>query len=164
MALWTSLDKSSASQAEDHGFKSRWGYVPFRDPEQRREYQRKWVAQRRAEWFADKVCVDCGSADRLELDHVNPKIKVTHRVFSWSQERRERELAKCVARCATCHLIKSGGEKAMGQFNGNATMPDEKVADIKAMLASGLCQSEVARLTGVGRSVVWKIAHGKRRL
>lgn len=28
--------------------------MPYRDPEQQREYARQWVASRRAEWFQDK--------------------------------------------------------------------------------------------------------------
>ena len=73
--------------------------MPYKDPEKQREYQRQWMADRRAEWFSGKSCVDCGSTEALELDHVDPSIKIDHKVWSWSLERREAELAKCEARC-----------------------------------------------------------------
>lgn len=72
--------------------------------EAKREYQRKWVANRRAEWFKDKVCRNCGTNDSLELNHVDPSTKVTHAVWSWSKERRDEELAKCEPLCSPCHL------------------------------------------------------------
>ena len=71
--------------------------------EVKKKYQREWMAGRRAEWFEDKVCANCGSPDRLELNHKDPKQKVTHRIWSWSKERRDEELAKCEALCYDCH-------------------------------------------------------------
>lgn len=79
----------------------------YKDPAQQREYQRKWMAQRREDFFHDKVCVDCGSSSQLEIDHVDPSQKVSHRLWSWSKARRDAELEKCVVRCKPCHLEKS---------------------------------------------------------
>jgi hypothetical protein len=81
--------------------------MPYADPAQQREYMRVWVARRRAAWFADKVCAWCGSDEQLELDHVDRSQKVDHRLWSWSQERREAELAKCQVLCHPCHLLKT---------------------------------------------------------
>jgi hypothetical protein len=82
--------------------------VPYGNPERQREYMRNWIRQRREEWFqAHGPCVDCGSRENLELDHVDRNKKVTHRVWSWTAARRETELAKCVARCSECHLRKT---------------------------------------------------------
>lgn len=73
-----------------------------------RTYQRQWIARRRAAWFAvNGPCVDCGSWERLELDHVDPERKIHHGVWSWSEPRREAELAKCQALCNDCHLEKT---------------------------------------------------------
>lgn len=80
------------------------GYV---NKEQRNTYQREWVAQRRAQYLCDKACVDCGSRNDLEIDHVDKTQKVSHRIWSWSTQRREQELAKCVVRCRRCHQIKT---------------------------------------------------------
>lgn len=79
------------------------GYVG----EQKRQYQREWMADRRARFFSDKVCARCGSRENLELDHIDPKQKVSHHIWSWSAERRAGELAKCQVLCRTHHLEKN---------------------------------------------------------
>lgn len=84
--------------------------MPCKDKAAQSAYQAAWLKKRRAEWFADKKCVDCGSSENLELDHVDPTQKVTHRVWGWSRVRREIELAKCVARCHGCHQAKTNDE------------------------------------------------------
>lgn len=81
--------------------------MPIMDIEERRRYQREWLAARRSKWFRDKICADCGASEGLELDHVDPSKKVTHRIWSWSKERRDEELKKCVARCESCHRKRS---------------------------------------------------------
>lgn len=67
------------------------------------KYQREWIARRRAEWFKGKCCTDCGSTDRLELDHRDPSTKVTNSIWSWNAERIKEEAAKCDVRCGPCH-------------------------------------------------------------
>ena len=71
------------------------------------KYQREWIARRRAEWFKDKKCAKCGSTDRLEIDHIDPKTKVSHAVWSWAKERRDAELAKCQVLCYEHHKQKT---------------------------------------------------------
>lgn len=62
----------------------------------------------RQEWFeANGPCVRCGSDIDLEVDHIDPKLKVDHRVWSWSAVRREAELAKCQVLCHPCHVDKT---------------------------------------------------------
>lgn len=75
--------------------------------EQKREYDRQWRASRRLEFFKDKCCAKCGSIDRLELDHIDPNNKISHNVWSWSEQRRSEELAKCQVLCYDCHKLKS---------------------------------------------------------
>lgn len=84
--------------------------MPYKDPEQRREYQRRWIAARREEYLADKSCVICGSRDRMEIDHVDRAEKISHRIWSWSRSRLDAELAKCQALCHVHHLEKTVGE------------------------------------------------------
>lgn len=113
---------------------------------------RQWMAARRAEWFADKVCVDCGTADDLELDHVDPTQKVSHRIWSWSRERREAELAKCVARCHDCHLTKSRREGDLGR--ASRLVPFETVQEIRRLHAEGHSAAGLAREYGISRWAV----------
>ena len=84
---------------------------PIKDPNARRRYHREWIAKRRSEFFADKRCVDCGSTERLELDCRDPATKVSHRIWSWSDTRREAELAKYEVRCAPCRRRRLAAEQ-----------------------------------------------------
>jgi hypothetical protein len=76
--------------------------MPYASKEQQNEYQRLRNARIRAEWFADKIC-RCGSKENLEIHHTDPSTKIEHRVWSWSKQRREEELAKCEVLCKVCH-------------------------------------------------------------
>lgn len=84
--------------------------MPIAGLQERRDYHRKWFAKRRADWFEGKACVDCGGTDDMELDHVDRDQKLNHRIWSWSEERRNAELAKCVPRCHKCHRRKTDEE------------------------------------------------------
>lgn len=83
------------------------GYVG----EAKRRYQREWIAKRRDAFFRDKECVLCGAVEALELDHVDPTVKVTHRIWSWSEARRAVELAKRQVLCASCHEHKTSRDR-----------------------------------------------------
>lgn len=85
--------------------------MPMATLQGQRAYQREWVARRRAEWLADRACIDCGTTERLEVDHVDPAQKIDHRIWSWSLPRRTVELAKCVVRCETCHRDRHAAER-----------------------------------------------------
>lgn len=86
-----------------------------------REYSRKWIAKRRAEYFRDKSCSKCCSKDRLEIHHVFRETKVSHSVWSWSKDRREIELAKCVVLCWECHQEETRKERYRPIRHGTAT-------------------------------------------
>lgn len=75
-----------------------------------KNYSRLWIAKRRADFFKDKCCVKCGSTERLELDHIDPKTKKSrsaHAIWSFSEKRRLEEIAKCQVLCHNCHLQKT---------------------------------------------------------
>jgi hypothetical protein len=77
--------------------------MPLATPEAQREYQRQWVARRRAAFFGDKCCEWCRSTERLELHHRDPSKKESHAIWSWSRARRLAEIAKCIVLCRSCH-------------------------------------------------------------
>jgi len=81
--------------------------MPYKDKEQQREFQRKWIAKKRAKYFEGKSCVNCGSKNNLELDHIDPYEKVSHRIWSWKEERFLEEVKKCQILCNPCHMEKS---------------------------------------------------------
>lgn len=82
--------------------------MPYKDPVKQREYLRKRYARRRSEWLKHNgPCKNCGDWKNLEVDHINPKEKVSHSVWSWSEERMLNELAKCQVLCHDCHVQKT---------------------------------------------------------
>lgn len=92
--------------------------MPYAEKEKQREYARRWLANRRAAYLAGKRCVLCGSTQRLEIDHADPRQKVSHRVWSWSESRRQAELHKCRVLCRECHEKRHADEKRTGFSHG----------------------------------------------
>lgn len=88
--------------------------VPYKDKSAQLEYQRKWIANRRAKYIAihGGQCAKCGGDQDLEFDHIDPEKKVDHRIWSWSEERIQGELLKCQLLCSVCHKEKSIEEMA----------------------------------------------------
>jgi 5-methylcytosine-specific restriction endonuclease McrA len=114
--------------------------------EAKRRYQRDWKTARRRAWFAGKVCAECGSGSDLQLDHIDPAAKVSHKVWSWSAERRARELDKCQALCRDCHKKRTRGQRAK--------LTADAVTEIRA---SGGGHTEVARRHGVSEKLVRQV-------
>ena len=81
--------------------------MPYKDKEKQKQYRRRWIAKRRKNYFIGKECKKCGSNKKLELDHIDSSTKISHRIWSWSEKRREQELAKCQILCSKCHLEKT---------------------------------------------------------
>lgn len=128
--------------------------MPYADPARQREYMRLWMKRRRDEWVAENgPCIDCGSFENLQVDHIDAEFKVTHRVWSWSKKRREAELAKCVVRCRPCHAKKTTalGEHARGEKNGSAKLTAAKVLEIRA---SNLSQRKLAAIYNVSQPTI----------
>lgn len=71
------------------------------------KYKREWARARRAEYMAGKSCVVCGTTESLEVDHIDPAQKVSHRIWTWSRPRIEAELAKCQILCTEHHKEKT---------------------------------------------------------
>ena len=93
----------------------------YANKEVQAEYQRLWMAKRRSEWFeCNGPCRRCGSWKDLELDHIDPTHKVSHRIWSWSEQRRNAELAKCQALCYECHKKKTADQLACEITHGTA--------------------------------------------
>ncbi len=90
--------------------------MPYADPKKRLEYQRNWMAKRRQDWLAaNGPCVRCGTSDDLQVDHIDPTQKVSHRIWSWAIARLNAELAKCQVLCHSCHHKKTGEQNGWGK-------------------------------------------------
>lgn len=82
--------------------------MPYKDRRKQLDYQNRWMQERKRKWFLEQgSCVQCGSSENLEVDHIDPTKKVTHNIWSWSDKRRQEELEKCQVLCYECHLAKT---------------------------------------------------------
>src|SRR5262245_32847749 len=120
-------------------------------------YQSRWAQARRAVWLRAHGPCRCGSWDRLQVDHIDPRTKVSHRVWSWADERRLAELAKCQALCYDCHAKKSSVEKRAA----SAKLTPEQVAAIKARIATGERFRLIAAAMGASLHMVKDISSGR---
>ena len=96
--------------------------MPYRNKEKKKEYQRNRYKKIRQEWIKNNgPCKKCKSQHNLEVDHIDPSNKISHRIWSWSENRRNAELAKCQVLCKKCHANKSltenGGKSKHGTAN-----------------------------------------------
>jgi 5-methylcytosine-specific restriction endonuclease McrA len=77
----------------------------------KRARQLRWKHQRRDDAIVllGGKCIDCGSTENLEFDHVDPALKRFNPTDIWSRNvvTRIDELAKCVLRCNSCHKKKT---------------------------------------------------------
>ena len=85
-------------------------------------YMNERYRQRRAHAVAalGGQCAFCGSAENLELDHINPATKSLDLGHMWSVSiaRYHAELVKCQALCRDCHKQKSASERSVEHGGG----------------------------------------------
>jgi len=160
--------------------------MPFKDPEARRAYIRKWDKAHRQQLFAyhqklwkdrrdaffkDKVCVRCGATENLELDHIDastkdPRLRQARRsadnIWRWAEPRRAVELAKCQVLCRPCNRLKEteADELPHGEAHWNSKLTDEQVRTIRASTET---QRVLARQFGVSQGHISMIRSGKHR-
>lgn len=86
--------------------------MPYADPDTQRRYQRQWAQNNRRRWLSENgPCAKCGSDKDMEVDHIDRTKKISHRVWSWTKDRRDEELRKCQVLCGSCHKEKTSLEK-----------------------------------------------------
>jgi hypothetical protein len=125
--------------------------------DRKREYQREWIAARRATWFSGKTCRDCGRTDGLELHHNDPDAKVSHRIWSWSWARIEAETAKCSTLCEACHARITAAHRPL-------LIRWDVVAAIRERYAAGESGEFIAQDVGVSRTYAYRIINGQARV
>lgn len=97
--------------------------MPYKDPEVLREYQKVWMRRRRNKFRKGAVCAvpGCGKTKHLELDHIDPKKKLSHRIWSWSEKRIRKEMKKCQWLCPKHHRVKTSSEQRRPITHGTKT-------------------------------------------
>lgn len=76
--------------------------MPYADIKQQRFYQKLWMRERRLAYFKHKKCAICHGFDRLQLHHLDSFEEHTHRLWSWTKQKRIQELSKFEVLCANC--------------------------------------------------------------
>ena len=79
------------------------GLIMAKDKDWMKNYQLKWMMDRKAKYLDGKRCFFCGSDREIEIHHIDPGEKESHKIWSWSEERIENELKKCIFICCDCH-------------------------------------------------------------
>lgn len=134
--------------------------MPYKDPEKQREYQRRWVAKRKSQWIkANRPCAWCGSWESPQVDHIDQGTKVSHNVWTWSESRREAELAKCQVLCEDCHKEKSRNEHPKGEDTHTATITE---AEALAIRRSTEPTRVLAQRYGFNRRTIQRIRSGDK--
>jgi len=89
--------------------------MPYKDKAKQNAYSLKRMKDARHAWIKTQgsSCANCNKSEPpFEVDHIDPATKVSHRIWSWSKERREIELAKCQLLCQACHQAKTARENS----------------------------------------------------
>lgn len=94
----------------------------FKNIEDKRKYQREWVKNNRDTWIAENGPCKCGSFLDLEIDHIDPTEKISHKIWSWKESRRKEELRKCQVLCKKCHKQKTIKYIEDNRKHGTSTM------------------------------------------
>jgi multidrug efflux pump subunit AcrB len=107
------------------------------------------AAERRRQWLEDKRCAHCGSREKLEVDHIDPKTKVSHEFWGWPEEERLLELAKCQALCEECHKKKSAQERDHTMAKRNPRTAQEKEKNRPTQVAFRLSSEDFKLLDNI---------------
>ena len=110
--------------------------MPYKNPDEQREFQRKWVQKRRKSHMDGKKCAKCGkpvSAKTADLDHKKPHgntEKIDHRLWSLKDSKRKKKLKGMQVLCKACHKKKTAKDlKNMAEEI--KTIAQEPMLDLK---------------------------------
>lgn len=118
------VTKGATSQGAEAGYclRPRFFFMPYKDKHKQSAWQTKFQRKRRLKWLRNNgPCKSCGSWRELQVDHKDPRKKITHRVWSWSEKRRSKELRKCQALCKPCHKRKSDEAMRRPAIHGSSS-------------------------------------------
>jgi hypothetical protein len=139
--------------------------MPMATKEAQKEYQRTWIAKRRLAYLQDKSCARCGSTEDLRVHHRDRALKISHNIWSWSQERRDKELEKCEILCHSCHVkhhLEDGAfREGVGITPINAKLNPTVVEKIWNLKKEGLSNIKIGRLLSIPRQTIDDVIAGR---
>jgi 5-methylcytosine-specific restriction endonuclease McrA len=125
--------------------------MPRKNQKKYNAYVMDIVRARRALWFLENgPCRHCLSFEDLEVDHIDPKTKVSHNVWTWAEARRVNELSKCQVLCNSCHKIKTAGEN---RITNSRPLPHGTAAGYRRLCRCAPCKKAYSTV----RKKRWKI-------
>lgn len=87
-----------------------------------REYNINRYHKRRQEFIEllGSSCVECGSREELEFDHIDPSTKLFSigKLLNVGKIKALEELAKCQLLCKSCHKVKTIKQNSVGHGEG----------------------------------------------
>jgi 5-methylcytosine-specific restriction endonuclease McrA len=123
----------------------------YKDKRKQLDYQNKWMQNRRQQWVEENgPCAYCGSWERLEVDHINPEEKWSHRIWAYREEKRLKELEKCQVLCYDCHKQKTRDEEVAA----GKRMSDVQIQQAQQMVAAGKSYRATAKFFGVNHKTI----------
>lgn len=97
--------------------------MPYKNKEDRLAFQRRYYARRREEYIKllGGECVNCGSTESLEFDHINALTKTypIAAILCHKPEKVLAELKKCQLLCHGCHVQKTIENQESGYYHPN---------------------------------------------
>lgn len=87
--------------------------------------------------FLGGKCVDCGTTEMLEFDHIDPSTKLYNigMIMLHGDDKLYKELKKCVLRCHTCHKLRSDTQQSIDHGGGLSGKRNCKCIPCKARKA-----------------------------
>lgn len=137
-----------------------------------REYHQKYERDRWEKRYPEALrtlggrCVECGTTEDLQFDHVDPATKLFN--ISEGATRNENlfwdEVAKCQLLCVPHHKDKTASDGHIwleGTNNTNNKLRDLDVLYIRELYRLGHSQRAIAREFGVARQTIMSILNGE---
>ena len=160
--------------------KGKASYAKNKNPYLQRN--REWADKRREEnrrflweYKSRHPCVDCGETDPrvLQFDHVKGEKDESLTVLAYGRkapiEALTVEIAKCVVRCANCHIRKTWSDRGYRTPEGPSrkrsrkSLPQDRVEHLRRRREQGASYGQLGEEFRVSQGTAWRIVNSPTR-